>query len=125
MGYGKAIAPCELTTNIIFTLPEIRCQDKSALAKLQPQIYIKGGELHATTVCSAIGPSKSLIPVEHSRPNLCPCARSAAGLSFHGGRNMATKVKVNRSAVTGKFVKKEYAKKHPSTTVRETIKKKK
>jgi hypothetical protein len=30
--------------------------------------------------------------------------------------------KVSRSAKTGKFVKKGYAKKHPSTTVTETIK---
>ena len=31
--------------------------------------------------------------------------------------------KVGRSAGTGKFVKRSYAKKHPSTTVIETIKK--
>jgi hypothetical protein len=31
--------------------------------------------------------------------------------------------KVGRSAVTGKFVKKSYVKKHPKTTVTETIKK--
>jgi len=31
--------------------------------------------------------------------------------------------KRSRSAVTGKFVKKSYAKKHPRTTVNETIKK--
>jgi hypothetical protein len=37
---------------------------------------------------------------------------------------MATKVNVNRSAVTGKFVKPSYAKNHPKTTVKETIKKK-
>jgi hypothetical protein len=34
----------------------------------------------------------------------------------------ATGKKVNRSAVTGKFVKKEYVKTHPKTTVTETIK---
>jgi hypothetical protein len=33
-----------------------------------------------------------------------------------------TKVKVARSATSGKFVKKTYAKKHPRTTVVETIK---
>jgi hypothetical protein len=38
---------------------------------------------------------------------------------------MATKVKVSRSAVTGKFVKPGYAKNHPKTTVTETVKKKK
>lgn len=31
------------------------------------------------------------------------------------------KVKVCRSAETGKFVKKSFAKKHPKTTVRETV----
>ena len=30
--------------------------------------------------------------------------------------------KISRSAVTGRFVKKEYAKKHPKTTTTETIK---
>ena len=30
--------------------------------------------------------------------------------------------KVGRSAITGKFVKKGYVKKHPKTTVTETIK---
>ena len=34
-------------------------------------------------------------------------------------------VKVNRSAKTGEFVTKEFAKKHKSTTVTETVKKKK
>jgi hypothetical protein len=29
-------------------------------------------------------------------------------------------VKHNRSAITGKFVSKDYAKKHPKTTVEET-----
>jgi hypothetical protein len=38
---------------------------------------------------------------------------------------MAKTVKASRSAVTGKFVTKNYAEKHPKTTVRETIKKKK
>lgn len=33
--------------------------------------------------------------------------------------------KAARSAITGRFVKKSYAKKHPKTTVVETIKKKK
>ncbi len=33
--------------------------------------------------------------------------------------------KASRSAETGKFVTPEYAKKHPKTTVTETIKKKK
>ncbi len=37
---------------------------------------------------------------------------------------MATKVKVNRSAVTGKFVTEKYAKQHPKTTEKETVKKK-
>jgi hypothetical protein len=37
---------------------------------------------------------------------------------------MATKVRVTRSAVTGKFVKSSYGKNHPKTTVRETVKKK-
>lgn len=36
-----------------------------------------------------------------------------------------TTVKVNRSAKTGEFVTKEYAKKHKNTTVTETVKKKK
>jgi hypothetical protein len=31
--------------------------------------------------------------------------------------------KVYRSAKTGEFVKKDYAEKHPSTTVKETIRK--
>jgi hypothetical protein len=35
------------------------------------------------------------------------------------------KVKVTRSAKTGKFVTKEFTAKHPSTTVTETVKKKK
>ncbi len=35
-----------------------------------------------------------------------------------------TKVKVTRSAVTGKFVTVKYGEKHPRTTERETIKKK-
>ena len=30
---------------------------------------------------------------------------------------------VNRSAITGKFVTKSYTKKHPNTTVKETVKK--
>jgi hypothetical protein len=34
------------------------------------------------------------------------------------------KVKVNRSAITGKFVTGKYAKQHPKTTVKETVKKK-
>jgi hypothetical protein len=34
------------------------------------------------------------------------------------------KVKVNRSAVTGKFVTGKYAKQHPKAAVKETIKKK-
>ena len=33
--------------------------------------------------------------------------------------------KVSRSAKTGRFVKKSYAKKHPSTTVTETVKRSK
>ena len=33
--------------------------------------------------------------------------------------------KVNRSAITGKYVKASYAKAHPKTTVTETVKKKK
>ena len=37
---------------------------------------------------------------------------------------MATKVKVNRSAITGKFVTEKYTKQHPKTTVKETIRKK-
>ena len=37
---------------------------------------------------------------------------------------MAKTRKVARSAKTGKFVKVDYAKKHPSTTVIETVKKK-
>lgn len=32
-------------------------------------------------------------------------------------------VKVNRDAGTGKFVKPEYAKRHPKTTVTETVRK--
>jgi hypothetical protein len=36
-----------------------------------------------------------------------------------------TKTQVSRSAKTGKFVTKKYAKNHPSTTVTETVKKKK
>ena len=35
---------------------------------------------------------------------------------------MAKTFKVNRSAETGKFVKKSYAEKHPRTTVKETMK---
>jgi hypothetical protein len=31
--------------------------------------------------------------------------------------------KINRDAGTGRFVKKEYAEKHPKTTVTETVKK--
>ncbi|MFH1614599.1 MAG: hypothetical protein ABIG61_05915 [Planctomycetota bacterium] len=31
--------------------------------------------------------------------------------------------KIGRSAITGKFAKKDYTKKHPRTTVTETIKK--
>jgi hypothetical protein len=38
---------------------------------------------------------------------------------------MAKTVKASRSAVTGKFVSKQYSQQHPKTTVRETIKKKK
>jgi len=37
---------------------------------------------------------------------------------------MATKVTVNRSAVTGKFVTPQYAAKHPRTTEKENYKKK-
>jgi hypothetical protein len=37
---------------------------------------------------------------------------------------MASKIKIARSAKTGRFVKKSYAKKHPNTTVVETVKKK-
>ena len=37
---------------------------------------------------------------------------------------MAKSVKVGRSAVTGKFIKVEQAKKHPRTSTVETIKKK-
>ena len=33
--------------------------------------------------------------------------------------------KVNRSAITERFVTEKYAKKHPKTTVRETMKKSK
>lgn len=33
--------------------------------------------------------------------------------------------KVNRSAITGRYVKASYAKAHPKTTVTETVKKKK
>lgn len=33
--------------------------------------------------------------------------------------------KVSRSAVNGRFVTDKYAQKHPKTTVRETVKKKK
>jgi len=36
---------------------------------------------------------------------------------------MAKSIKVSRSAVTGKFVKKSYAKSQPKTTVTEAIKK--
>ena len=36
----------------------------------------------------------------------------------------ATKVTVNRSAKTGEFVTEKFAKSHPATTVKETIKKK-
>lgn len=35
-----------------------------------------------------------------------------------------SKVKIHRSADTGKFVKESYAEKHPKTTVKETVKKK-
>lgn len=35
-----------------------------------------------------------------------------------------SKVKIYRSAETGKFVKESYAEKHPKTTVKETVKKK-
>jgi len=34
-------------------------------------------------------------------------------------------IKAHRSAKTGKFVTEKYAKKHPNTTVKETIKNKK
>ena len=37
---------------------------------------------------------------------------------------MATKVKVNRSSVTGRFVTGKYAKEHPKITEKEVIKKK-
>ena len=33
-------------------------------------------------------------------------------------------IKVNRSAITGRFVTAQYMKKHPKTTVTETIKRK-
>lgn len=36
---------------------------------------------------------------------------------------MAKKSTAYRSAVTGRFVKEQYAKQHPKTTVKETIKK--
>jgi hypothetical protein len=36
---------------------------------------------------------------------------------------MGKKTTVNRSAVTGKFVTEQYAKRHPKTTVKETVKK--
>ncbi len=36
-----------------------------------------------------------------------------------------SKKKVSRSAITGKYVSKGYAKKNPKTTVNETVKKKK
>lgn len=38
---------------------------------------------------------------------------------------MSKRIRVSRSAVTGRFVRDSYAKKHPRTTVRQTIKKKK
>ena len=41
-----------------------------------------------------------------------------------GGDNMAKNQRC-RSAVTGKFVSKEYADKNPKTTVKETVKKSK
>jgi hypothetical protein len=37
---------------------------------------------------------------------------------------MAKKVTVTRSSVTGRFVKPSYAKSHPKTTEKQTIKKK-
>lgn len=39
-------------------------------------------------------------------------------------KSKSSTTKANRSAVTGKFVTKSYAAKHPKTTVTETIKKK-
>jgi len=36
---------------------------------------------------------------------------------------MAKTSKAHRSAITGKFVTKAYANKHPKTTVKETVKK--
>jgi len=38
---------------------------------------------------------------------------------------MAKTRKIARSAINGRFVKKNYAKKHPNTTVIETVKRKK
>lgn len=43
-------------------------------------------------------------------------------MARRGGSRRVSKVKVARSATTGKFVKVSYAKKHPRTTVVETIK---
>jgi hypothetical protein len=53
---------------------------------------------------------------------LPPC--TGAGPFLYKEKKMATKVKVNRSAVTGKFVTEKYAKQHPKTTEKETVKKK-
>jgi len=36
---------------------------------------------------------------------------------------MSKKVTVNKSAITGKFVTSGYAKTHPNTTVKQTVKK--
>jgi hypothetical protein len=36
---------------------------------------------------------------------------------------MSKKIKVNKSAITGKFVTASYAKRHPKTTFKQTIKK--
>jgi hypothetical protein len=39
-------------------------------------------------------------------------------------KSKPSKIKVNRSAVTGRFVTEKYTKAHPKTTVTETVKKK-
>jgi hypothetical protein len=57
-------------------------------------------------------------------PKEPPPPRTGAGLYKLKEKNMATKVKVNRSAITGKFVTEKYTKQHPKTTVKETIRKK-
>jgi len=42
-----------------------------------------------------------------------------------GKRAKTTQTKIHRSAKTGRFVTKKYAQNHPSTTVTETVEKKK